>query len=391
VSVHRLAPNLYRVRLRANTRPDGKRPAISRTVHGTEADAKRLERQLLTKRDKGQLSGKAGQLEQYTDHWYAESLRRGSPATHESNAYLLDTHITPRLGGYKLVAITPMIVRTFHGDLADAGLSGTTARKVANLLSTILDQAMTDGLLFRNPCSSLKKRDRPRVDTQEKRALSADEAQALLCHLLPCLTSYASVMPHMSPERRQQVHDATMFMLGTGVRPGEAMALLWQEVDAKAGVAHVHFNLEAARGRQPRRKKTKGTRRGQRDVPLPPNLIAMLRQHKARQSEYKMRIGRWSEVGYVFPSLDPRKNPGGPWTVQAFRQAWRKLVHGSEFAGLTPYVCRHSYATRLRGLIPDEELSRILGQSSSRVLQSTYSHVDPQTMDRVRDIIAAIL
>lgn len=385
MSVHRLAPNLYRVRLRANQRPDGKRPAISRTVHGTAADAKRVERKLLTKRDRGQLPGKAGQLEPYTDHWYAESLRRGSPATHESNAYLLDTHITPRLGGYKLVAITPMIVRTFHGDLADAGLSGTTARKVANLLATILDQAFVDGLISGNPCAPLKKRDKPQIDTKEVRALSADEAHALLRHLA------TTDCGHMTTERRQQVHDATMLMLGTGVRPGEAMALLWQDIDAKAGVAHVFYNLEAARGRAPRRKKTKGTKRGQRDVPLPPNLIAMLRAHKARQSEYKLRIGRWSEVGYVFPSLDPRRNPGGPWTVQAFRIAWRRLIAGSEFAGLTPYVCRHSYATRLRGLIPDEELSRILGQSSSRVLQSTYSHVDPQTMNRVRDIIAAIL
>jgi len=384
VSVHRLAPGLYRVRLRANTRLVGKRQAISRTLHGTEAAAKRLERRLLAKRDKGQLSARAGQLEQYTDHWYAESLRHGAPATHEHNAYLLDKHITPRLGGYKLIAITPMVVRTFHGDLRDAGLSGTTARKVANLLATILDQAMTDGLIFRNPCSSLRRRDKPQIDTQEKRALSADEAQALLKHMA------TTDCGHMTTERRQQVHDATMFMLGTGTRPGEAMALLWEDIDAPAGACHVYHNLEAARGREPRRKTTK-TRRGQRSVPLPPNLLAMLKAHKARQSEYKLRVGRWSEVDYVFPSLDPRKNPGGPWTVQAFRQSWRRLIAGSEFAGLTPYICRHSYATRLRGLIPDEELSRILGQSSSRVLQSTYSHVDPQTMNRVRDIIAAIL
>lgn len=384
MSVHRLAPDLYRVRLRANPLTGGQRPAISRTVHGNWNAAKRVERGLLKKRDKGVMIERVRVLGPYIEYWYRESLRHGAPATHESNAYLIDTHIEPRLGGYKMDAITPMVVRSFHGDLADAGLSGTTARKVANLLATILDQAMTDGLIYRNPCASLRRRDKPQIDTREKRALSADEAQALLRHM--ATTDCA----HMNPERRQQVHDATMLMLGTGVRPGEAMALLWQDIDAPAGVAHVYHNLEAARGREPRRKTTK-TRRGQRDVPLPPNLLAMLKAHKARQSAYKLRIGRWSEVGYVFPSLDPRRNPGGPWTVQAFRQSWRKLTHGSEFAGLTPYVCRHSYATRLRGLIPDEELSRILGQSSSRVLQSTYSHVDPQTMGRVRDIIAAIL
>ena len=40
-----------------------------------------------------------------------------------------------------------------------------------------------------------------------------------------------------------------MFMLGTWTRPGEAIALLWQDVDAKKGVVHVYFSLEAARGR----------------------------------------------------------------------------------------------------------------------------------------------
>ncbi len=93
----------------------------------------------------------------------------------------------------------------------------------------------------------------------------------------------------------------------------------------------------------------------------------------------------------MFPSLDRRKNPGGPWTVQAFRQAWNRELAGTPFAGRSPYVCRHTYATLLRGLIPDEELSRILGHSSSNVLRATYSHVDEESMARVRELIGALL
>jgi len=54
-------------------------------------------------------------------------------------------------------------------------------------------------------------------------------------------------------------------------------------------------------------------------------------------------------------------------------------------------ACSTSYATRLRGSVPDEELSRIMGHSTSRVLQATYSHVEPQTAERVKSIIAALL
>ena len=61
--------------------------------------------------------------------------------------------------------------------------------------------------------------------------------------------------------------------------------------------------------------------------------------------------------------------------MQAFRQAWNRELAGTPFADKSPYVCRHTYATLLRALIPDEELSRILGHSSSNVLRATYSHV----------------
>ena len=94
--------------------------------------------------------------------------------------------------------------------------------------------------------------------------------------------------------------------------------------------------------------------------------------------------------GFVFPSLNKRGTPGGPWTVPAFRTAWRRELAGTAFTKTSPYICRHSYGTRLRGLIPDEELSRIMGNSSN-VLRSTYSHIEPQTIERVKAIISALM
>ena len=387
MSVHRLGKNMHQVRVRLPRQPDGSRPTVTKPVHGTETDARRVERELLHRRDNGKLVSRAeGEFAAYCEEWYEAALRdmRPEPKTADHWAYVIDTHIVPRLGTLLLSDITPAVVRRFYGEiradrqLADGrvrkGLSGTSARKVAVRLSAILSQAAVDGLITWNPCSAVKV---PSVDTPEKEVLTADDVHALL-------------EAFSDTSRGRAVRDVAVFLLGTGVRPGEALALRWSDVDRAKQTARIHQSLEKVGKRAARLKNVK-TKRGQRVVPLPPDVVVMLGRHLAEQRALRLKTGRWADNGLVFPSLDRRKKPGGPWTVQAFRQAWNRELAGMPFADKSPYVCRHTYATLLRGLIPDEELSRILGHSSSNVLRATYSHVNEESMARVRELIGALL
>jgi integrase len=387
MSVHRLGKNLYQVRVGLPRQPDGSRSSVTQTVHGTETEAKCVEPELLHQRERDKLVIRArGEFAAYCDEWYEAALRdtRPEPKTADHWAYVIDTHIVPRLGRMRISDITPAVVRRFYGEIrADRqlaggsvrkGLSGTSARKVAVRLSAILDQATVDGLITWNPCRAVKA---PSVDTPEKEMLTADDVHALL-------EAFADTL------RGRAVRDVAVFLLGTGVRPGEALALHWSAVDCAKQTAWIHQSLEKV-GKQAARLKDVKTKRGQRAVPLPPDVVVMLGEHLAEQRAFRLQIGRWQDEDLVFPSLDRRKNPGGPWTVQAFRQAWNRELAGTPFADKSPYVCRHSYATLLRGLIPDEELSRILGHSSSNVLRATYSHVNKESMTRVRELIGALL
>lgn len=380
MSIHRVAEKRYQVKVRLRTQADGSRPWKTKTVHGTIDEARRVEREMLGRRDQGQLSKKAGQLALYCDEWFREAARSASPGTRQHWAWLIDEVIVPRLGHHKLHEITPRVVREFYGDLVTAkadggcGYSGTTAQKVAIRLGVILDQAALDGLIVANPCRPVK---RPQVDTPEKRALSADDARALIATF-------------SDTRRGRAVRDVTIFMLGTGARPGEALALHWDDVDLAVGQAWIGSSLEKVDGLPARIKNVK-TARGQRMVPLAANVVAMLRRHRREQDEYRLATGRWRDEGFVFPSLDRTRIPGGPWSRQAFHKAWDFDLRDTRFADLTPYVCRHSFATLMRSHIPDEELSRILGHSSSMTLQRTYSHADPVVLSRVREIIAAVL
>ena len=387
VSVHRLVKHRHKVRVKLPRQPDSSRPSVTKTVDGTATEARRAQRELLHQRDSGRLAMPArDQFAAYCEEWYEAALRDMMPEAKTADhwAYVIDTHIVPRLGKMPLSDITPAVVRRFYGEiradrqLADGsvrkGLSGTSARKVAVRLSAILDQAAVDGLIARNPCRAVKA---PSVDTPEKETLTADDVHALLAAFSD------------SP-RGRAVRKVAVFLLGTGVRPGEALALHWSDVDRGKQTAWIHQSLEKV-GAQAARLKDVKTKRGQRAVPLPPDVVVMLGKHLSELRALRLKIGRWQDEDLVFPSLDCRKNPGGPWTVQAFRQAWNRELVGTPFADKSPYVCRHSYATLLRGLIPDEELSRILGHSSSNVLRATYSHVDEESMARVRELIGALL
>jgi len=357
------------------------------SVRRLDKNARRVKIRLLRKGDEGELGLRAkGEFAAYCEEWYEAALRdmKPEPKTADHWAYVIDTHIVPRLGKMRICDITPAVVRRFYGEiraerqLADGrvgkGLSGTSARKVAVRLSAILSQAAVDGLITWNPCLAVRA---PSIDTPEKEVLTADEVHAL-------------VEAFSDTSRGRAVRDVAVFLLGTGVRPGEVLALHWRDVDRARQTARIHRSLEKVGTQAPRLKDVK-TKRGRRVVPLPPDVVVMLGEHLSELRALRLQIGRWQDEDLVFPSLDRRKNPGGPWTVQAFRQAWNRELAGTPFADRSPYVCRHTYATLLRGLIPDEELSRILGHSSSNVLRATYSHVNEESMARVRELIGALL
>lgn len=91
-------------------------------------------------------------FEDYANRWLVErpGLR---PRTRELYEGLLRLHILPVLGTTNLSALTPAVIRTWYADLDRAKYPGaSTTAKAYRLLRTILNTAIEDGLIARNPC-----------------------------------------------------------------------------------------------------------------------------------------------------------------------------------------------------------------------------------------------
>ncbi|MEW6524382.1 MAG: tyrosine-type recombinase/integrase [Bacillota bacterium] len=216
---------------------------------------------------------------------------RVRPRTFESYAGLVRLHVGPELGTRPLAAITPLEVQALCAKMGEQGPAPRTVRYVYSVLRSALEQAVRWRMLLQNPARHV---DLPRQQRREMRALSADEALRFL-------------------EAAEGTRYGVLFelLLATGLRPGEALALRWTDIDLEAGRLHVRRSL--TRTEEFEEPKTANARRS---LPLPASTVQALRRHQRQQAEERLAAGgAWQDLGLVFPT-----ETGGPVT------AYRSLV-----------------------------------------------------------------
>lgn len=90
----------------------------------------------------------------------------------------------------------------------------------------------------------------------------------------------------------------------SGMRPAELRGLGWKDLDlpeAGEGLARIRHSSTELIGQKP---KLKGTKTGKpKIVPLMPEAVDALREHKVRQNEERLKLGElWEDNGLVCPT-----------------------------------------------------------------------------------------
>lgn len=197
---------------------------------------------------------------------YEGLVRAGekSPRTLENYRQRYRTHVERSLGRIQVQALRPEHVSRWLADRRAAGLSSWTIKSTYTLLSAILDHALTRGLLAETPLKRISKTERPQArNKSEARRLSDEECSKLIDHALP--------------GTRALIATAVF----TGMRQSELLGLIWDDVDFDAGQIHVRAQLSRATRDQPPRRVPLKTDAGRRDVEAMPEVLALLRKHKA--------------------------------------------------------------------------------------------------------------
>ena len=292
-------------------------------------------------------------LGNYLDRWINDSVRDTvRQRTWERYEQIVRVHIKPALGRVKLKNITPTHARALYREKLDTGLAPRTVNYIHTTLSKALKDAVADGLITRNPASSVKA---PRPKKKEISPLSSEQAKAFL-----------------EAVRGNRFEAAFVVALHCGLREGEILGLKWSDVDLDAGTLQVRRTLsEALAGRlfEPP-KNGKG-----RSVKLTARAVEALRNHLTRQIEEIESLGdRYRDQGLVFPSQVGTPMNAKNLTARSFKPLLKK-------AGLPDirfHDLRHTFATLMlqNGEHP-KVVQEMLGHATIAITMDTYSHVLP--------------
>ena len=151
----------------------------------------------------------------YAATWLDQRPRPLAPRTREQYEYLLRKHILPVLGDVEVGRLTVAAIRSWHsGIVAAAAPGGITPPKAYRLLRTILNTAVEDEIIARNPCTIRgagleSSPERPVVSTTQINAL----ADAMPPHLRTLVLIAAYVGLRLGELRGLR-------SLSSGLRPG---------------------------------------------------------------------------------------------------------------------------------------------------------------------------
>lgn len=339
----------------------GKRRQKWHTVHGTKKDAQAELARLINEINTGEYIEPSKMLvREYLDRWLKDYAEQSvSPKTLERYQQIIENNVKPAIGSYALSKLKPLHIQSFYTDALTSGrkdgkggLAPQTVLHFHRLLHRALGQAVRWQLLGRNPVDAATP---PRPERKEMNAL--DDAQTAT--LLRRLESSRLYMP-------------VIIAVTTGMRRGELLALRWKDVDLATGQITINQALEQTKGKV--RFKSPKTDRSRRNVILPAFAIGLLKEHKRKQSEHRLKLGpAYEDNDLIFARPD-----GTVWAPDTLSTTFASFVRRSGLPHVRLHDLRHSHATQLlrQGIHP-KVVSERLGHSKIGITLDTYSHVLP--------------
>jgi len=292
------------------------------------------------------------------------------PKTLERYRQLLRLYVSPHIGAVRIQKLRAVHLNELYSTLLRSGgrngqpLSARSVGHVHRVLHRALGHAATWAVVSQNVASLVAP---PPVPDNEIEILTEEQIGTILRHL-----------------EGRTLRPIVSFLLGTGARRGEALALRWGDVDFQKNVIRIERALEQTKGSI--RVKSPKTKNGRRSVTISPWLTAELRSHRARQDERHLSfgIGRAPDDTPVFAKWNGEfRSPSR--MSQDFAAAMDTLKIDCTLHGL-----RHTHVSQLIAAGLDVlTISRRIGHASPAITLNVYSHMFSNTDTRAAEIMEA--
>lgn len=267
------------------------------------------------------------------DNWDTEYRERISDINYRKNTRAAYNRIVEYFAGYYIEEMTAPVVNKFMRHLALLKLGKKTVANHHSILNMIFKFAILNGQIDYNPMQDVPI---PTNLSQKKRSLPSDK------ELETVNANYEgfAFLPY--------------FLLNTGLRMSEALALTYSDIDFEKKLITVNKHLLHDNNKPIIESRTK-TESSQRAVILLDRVADKLSRTKK---------------GLIFCNED-----GFPYTAKQIRCRWESYQKEHNLT-LTAHQLRHGYATMLfEAGIDEKDAQELMGHSDINTTRSIYTHI----------------
>ena len=268
-----------------------------------------------------------------SDSWYKDLVR-------------ITDRLTEYVGNKPVGKIKPIQVQAFLNSCSD--FSDNTIKKIRFITQQIFDEAVKNGAT-----TYVFELTQPKGKTPESgRSLTRNEQAALLTTI-----------------KDQKYELFISLILMCGLRPAEAAALIWRDIDFEKQVIYINKAMK--------KDGTIGatkTPSSVREIPIPISLLGLLK--KSRKSPFSPVCGihKYMSMTHIWGKAKKRteKVLGRPLNCRL-------------------YDLRHTYCTNLeRAGVPINIASRLMGHSNISITSKIYTHASDEAIEIARRCINEI-
>ncbi len=275
-----------------------------------------------------------------------------------------NNHIKPVIGNMKLKEITtPKLTRI----MKSMTLNPQTVKKVYVVIQSIFRRGVEQGFIRESPCHNVilpKKKD-------GKKKMSLDENE------IKRFMELLDTKPWDEDFKR-----IIKVLLYTGMRSGECLGLMWEDIDFDEMTITINHNLTDIGGKHKLGSpKTESSRRviGMSDV-----LASIFREQKAYIDRMSAALGK----NFAHPEMVFTSALGNYRDRNSVYHSLKRFTKGTEFENLTLHQLRHCNATLLLNSGVDlKVVSEHLGHRDINITADIYADVLKSTKAKVADLI----
>lgn len=294
-------------------------------------------------------------VKQWAEQWLTNYKKVSlSPATMALYKSLLKNHVFPVIGSLNLQRVTRDNCQTVINKMTRNKKSSSTIHHVYNIMEQLFNDSIVEGLRPKSPIVSLSL---PKLKEKQKVPFTNEE-----------LGKINDVLSDMFVQGKGNISYCviTQFLMETGARRGEALGLMWKDIDMVGNADGIHkvkicstivyINGTVVEKETPKTDSSIRTTYISKDLFQKMNVLG---------HDYK----------YVFHTST--LNPINP---NNYLKWFRKLCRKAGVPYRSPHTLRHTFVTNMADMgISRESIKALTGHTTDKML-SHYAHIVPASV-----------